>query len=204
MRKFMSLFIIFVMLFAAGCSTSPKPESTVSDFMEAGKKFDFTEMRAMINPSNLGSIEKVSELNKKDSDNIYQKYFFDYFKENAAKITYTIKGSKFEKNDKAIVSVDIKYVNGGPLLITTLGDVLGRLMTLAMSGTRVNDEETGQMFIEALEEQKKNNPESFTKKTLDIQLIKLDKKWYIDEPNEEFIDIFLSNFISVMNDLNRK
>lgn len=203
MRKLVSIFVIFAILFTVGCSSAPKPESTVSEFIEAGKKFDFIQMRAKINPSNLGSLEKITDLNKEDSENIYQKHFFNYFKENATKITYTVKASKIE-NDKAIVSVNLKYVNGGPLLIATLGDVLGRLMTLALSGTRVSDEETGQMFIDSLEAQKKNNLESFTEKTLDIQLIMLDKKWYIDKPNEEFIDIFLSNFISVMNELNRK
>lgn len=203
MRKYVSILVIFAILFTVGCSAAPKPESTVSAFIEAGKKFDLIQMRAMINPSNLGSMEKISDLNKEDSENIYQKHFINYFKENAAKITYTVKDSKIE-NDKAIVTVNLKYVNGGPLLIATLGDVLGRLMTLALSGTRVSDEETGQLFIDTLEAQKKNNLESFTEKTLDIQLIRLDKKWYIDKPNEEFIDIFLSNFISVMNDLNRK
>lgn len=96
----MSLLFIIGIFFIAGCSNFPKPQSTVSDFIEAGKKFDLTKMATGVNPSNSSSKEKIADLMKdgKDKDQ-YQKYFLDYFKENTAKITYTVKGSKIE-NDK--------------------------------------------------------------------------------------------------------
>lgn len=78
----MSLLFIIGIFFIAGCSNFPKPESTVSDFIEAGKKFDLTKMATMVNPSNSSSKEKIADLmkDKKDNDQ-YQRYFLDYFKE---------------------------------------------------------------------------------------------------------------------------
>lgn len=122
----MSLLLLIGVFFIAGCSSFPKPESTVSDFIEAGKKFDLTKMAISVNPSNSSSKEKIADLMKDGNDrDQYQKYFLDYFKENAGKITYAVKGSKIE-NDKATVTVDFKYVNGGPLLKATLGDVFSK------------------------------------------------------------------------------
>ena len=195
MRKFVSLLVVG-MLFVVGCSTSPKPESTVSNFIEAGKKFDLVQMATMINPSSSGSKEKITDLTKEDSENKFQKYFLDYLKENAAKITYTVKGSKIE-NDKATVSVNFKYVNGGLLLKATIGEVFSKAISLAFSGVELSDEETGQMFVDAMKKQKGVTTESFKEKMVDIKLVKVDKKWYIDEPNEELLDVLMSDFISV-------
>jgi len=202
MRKFVSLLVVIGMLVVVGCSTSPTtPESTVSNFIEAGKKFDFPQMATMINPLSSISKEKITDLTEEDSENEYQKYFLDYLKENAAKITYTVKESKIE-NDKATVSVDFKYVNGGLLLKATLGEVFSKVIPLAFSGVELSDEETEQMFVDAMKKQKEVTTESFIEKTLDIKLVKVDEQWYIDELNDELLDVFMSNFISVGNEIN--
>lgn len=180
-----------------GCSNSPKPESTVSDFIEAGKKFDLIKMATMVNPSNSSNKDKIADLMKDETDkDQYQKYFLDYFKENAAKITYTVKESKIE-NDKATVTVDFKYVNGGPLLKATLGDVFSKAISLAFTGVEMNDEEMGQMFVSAMKTQKETFKDSFVEKSVDLKLTKVENKWYIDELSDEFLDVFLSNFNSV-------
>ena len=193
----MSLLFIIGILFIAGCSISPKPESTASDFIEAGKKFDLTKMATMVNPSNSSSKVKIADLMKDgNAKDQYQKYFLDYFKENAAKITYKVKGSKIE-NDKATVTVDFKYVNGGPLLKATLGDVFSKAISLAFTGVEMNDEEMGQMFVSAMQKQKETFKDSFVEKSVDLKLMKVENKWYIDEPSDELLDVFLSNFNSV-------
>ena len=188
-------------LFIAGCSISPKPESTVSDFIEAGKKFDLTKMATMVNPSNSSSKEKIADLMKDGNAKDQYQYFLDYFKENAAKISYKVKGSKIE-NDKATVTVDFKYVNGGPLLKATLGDVFSKAISLAFTGVEMNDEEMGQMFVSAMQKQKETVKDSFVEKSMDLKLTKTDSKWYIDEPSEELLDVFLSNFNSVGKEIN--
>lgn len=190
-------------LLIAGCSNFPKPESTVSDFIDAGKKFDLTKMATMVNPSYSSSKEKIADLtNDKKNNDQYQKYFLDYFKENAAKITYTVKETKIE-NDKATVTVDFKYVNGGPLLKATLGEAFSKAFSLAFTGVQMNDEEMGQMFVSAMQKQKETIKDSFVEKSIDLKLTKVDNKWYIDEPSEDLLDVFLSNFNSVGKEFNK-
>jgi len=200
LRKLMGLLLIIGIFFIAGCSNFPKPESTVTDFIEAGKKFDLTKMATMVNPSNASKVTDVMK-DGKDSKDQYQKYFLDYLKENATKITYSVKGSKIE-NDKATVTVDVKYLNGGPLLKATIGDVFSKAFSLAFTGVTMKDEDMNQMFISAMQKQKETVKDSFVEKTIDVKLAKANNKWYIDEPSDDLLNVFTSNFVSVGKEIN--
>ena len=105
MRNIVRILCMLIVLLLAGCA-SDKPETTVSNFIEAGKKFDVVKMSENINPSEIDSKEKVEDIAKMDDDSEeqYQKYFFDYFKDNAAKITYKINSSTID-GDRANVVV---------------------------------------------------------------------------------------------------
>jgi hypothetical protein len=203
MRKLIVLLSILIVVFLAGCSTA-KPESTVTAFAEAGKKFDLVKMAETINPSNTNNKEKIQDFTKNGNDPVdqYQKFFIDYFKENAAKITYQIKGTTVAE-DKATVTVDFKYVNGAPLLKGTISDVFAKAISMAFTGMEINDEEMGQMFVTSMKNQQQTIQESFTEKTLDIKLVLVDSKWYIDDLGDELLDVFTSNFISVGNELDK-
>ncbi len=197
MRKIISVFLIIFLVFTVGgCANSPKPESTVKEFIEAAKKFDFESMAAKVNSSK----EKVTDLAKDENDQ-YQKYFLDYLKSNATKITYTIKDTKIDSNT-AVVTVDFKYPNGGPLLKATIAEVFTKAMSLAFTGVELTEEETGQMFVAAMQKQQKELAESFTEKTLEIKCSKVDNQWYIDEPSDDLLDVIMSNFISVGKEFN--
>lgn len=205
MKKFINLLFVLIIgiVFVTGCSFGPKPESTVSNFIDAGKKFDLTQMATMVNPADA---QKVTDMTKgKDSKaetDQYQQYFMDYFKDNASKITYTIKGTKVEK-DNATVTVDFKYVDGGPLLKATLGDVFSKAISLAFTGVQVKDDEMGQMLVSSMAKQKETIKETTAEKTIDISLSKIDNKWLINKPSDELLDVFMSNFISVGNEINK-
>lgn len=198
MKKFISIVAIIGLLFVTGCSSFAKPDKTVSDFIDAGKKFDLAQMAAFINPANTDGKTKITDITKDGNKeaNQYEKYFLDYFKENAAKITYTIKDSKID-GDKATVPVDFKYVNGSPLLKATIGDVFSQAMSLAFTGVQMKEDDTNQLFMSAMKKQKANIQESFVEKTVDVNLVKVDNKWYIDKPSDELLDVFMSNFVSV-------
>ncbi|MCR3922797.1 MAG: DUF4352 domain-containing protein [Firmicutes bacterium] len=199
MRKLISFFMIMAMVFTiTGCSDSAKPEATVSEFIEAAKVFDFDKMATTINPSNLNN-EKITDLMESDDDQ-YQKYFLDYLKANANKITYTIADVKIDDNT-AIVSVDTRYVNGGPLLKATIAEVFTKAIALAFTGVEMTEEETSQMFISAMQTQEEVVAESFVEKTIDVKCTKIDNQWYIDEPSDELLDVIMSNFISVGKEL---
>ncbi len=201
MRKLKSFLSILVVVLLAGCSTA-KPESTVSAFIEAGKKFDLVKMAETVNPSKVSDKEKIESLTQEGNNpiNQYQNYFLEYLRENAAKITYTVNNTIIE-GEKATVSVDFKYVNGSPLIKSTIEEIFTKAMSMAFSGEEVSDEEMREMFVSAMKDQQQSIEESFVEKSIDIKLVQVDKKWYIDESSDELLDVFTSNFISVGNEL---
>ena len=60
--------IIALFITIPGCNNLAKPESTVSDFMEAAKNFDFDTMKTKINPTNLSNDENINELTTEDDE----------------------------------------------------------------------------------------------------------------------------------------
>ncbi len=119
-------------------------------------------MASMVDPTDSSSKTKVSDLMKdgEDGTSQSQKYFLDYFQENAAKITYTVKEPKIE-NDQASVTVDFKYVNGEPLLKAVLQDVFTEAYTSATTGSEIKDEEIEQMLMSAMQKYKATIQESY-------------------------------------------
>ncbi|MZP43322.1 DUF4352 domain-containing protein [Heliobacterium gestii] len=191
------------MFLLVGCSNSPKPETTVTKFIEAGKSFNFEQTAQFINsanPNNNDRFLKITKPDKEDMNNF--QYFVDYFKDNAAKITYSIKSSTIE-DDKATVSVDFKYINGGPLLKATVGEVFTKVLPLAFSGVEMKKEDMGPLFAAALKKQREVIPESFAEKTIDVKLIKLNNQWLINETSDELVDVFMSNFISAGKEIDK-
>lgn len=201
MKKVFNVFLILaIVLSVAACSSQPKPETTVSEFIEAAKMFDFDKMSSEINPASSPSKEKISELEEGPEENSYEKYFMDYLKSNAKKITYEIKDSVID-GDNATVTVDFKYVDGGPLIKATIGDVFSQVISMAFAGVEMNDDEMSQLFVSSMEEQKGNISESFTERTVDLKCIKIDNKWYLDDIGDDFVDVIISNFGTVAEEL---
>ncbi|AHF11396.1 MULTISPECIES: DUF4352 domain-containing protein [Dehalobacter] len=204
MKKLTGLLLIIGMFFIAGCANIPSPESTVTSFIEAGKKFDLPQMASIVDPTDSNSKTKILDLMRdgEDGKSQSQKYFLDYFQENAAKITYTVKEPKIE-NDQATLTVDIKYMNGEPLLKAVLQDVFTEAFTSAITGSEIKDEEIEQMLMSAMQKHKATIQESYVEKSINVQLIKVNRHWYISQPSDELLDVFLSNFILVTKELNK-
>ena len=201
MKKTISILLILVMFLSlTACSNQQKPETTVSEFIEAAKMFNFEKMASIINPSSSPSKEKISELEKGSEENSYEKYFMDYLKSNAKKITYEIKDSTID-GDNATVTVDFKYVDGGPLLKSTIGDVFSQVISMAFAGVEMNDEEMSQLLVSSMEKQKENISETFTERTVNLKCIKIENKWYLDDISDDFLDVIISNFGTVAEEL---
>ena len=208
MRKQLSIILVLFVIFnLTGCLNPTKPDSTVISFIEAGKKFDTNKMAEAVNPSKTDNKKKIENLGQNDDDkekleldDQYQKYFMDYIKENAEQITYNIKSSTI-KEDSATINVEFEYLNGGPVLKAAIGEAFSQLVPMAFSGMEVSEEDSAQIFLSALKDKQENIEETFTKKTLDIKLVKVDNKWYIDEPIDELLDVVTSNFISAAREI---
>ncbi|WP_287704902.1 DUF4352 domain-containing protein [Dehalobacter sp.] len=53
-----------------------------------------------------------------------------------------------------------------------------------------------------MQKHQKTIQESYVEKSINVQLIKVNRHWYISQPSDELLDVFLSNFISVTKELN--
>lgn len=197
MGKKMSLIIITIAMLMAisGCSAQKKPDAMVSEFIGDMKNFNLEEMASKVNPEDESGREEVTSLFEEEEDE-FQKYFLDYMKSNAKKITYEIKESEID-GDSAVVSVKFKYIDGGPLFKATISEYITEAFSLIFSGKEMTDEENSEMFISIMEEQSEIIEDAFVEKTLDIKCINVDDDWYIDEPSEELLDVFMSNALSV-------
>ncbi|WP_320164944.1 hypothetical protein [uncultured Trichococcus sp.] len=179
----------------AGCSGA-KPESTVEEFFTAGQQLDAEAMAATILSTNEEEVKETEELLLDDSN----EYLVEYFKTNAEKMTYEVTGSEID-GDKAVVTMNAKYVDGAPLIKATISSAFMKMLPLAFSGTEMTEEETNQMFADTMKEQAEIVSETFKEATLKIDLVKQDNEWYITEITDEMMDVVMSGFMSLSTEL---
>ncbi len=201
MKKKISIVLLsmLVLVLAVGCS-GDKPEATVAEYIEAMKDFDVDGMASKVNPKKRADLNEFNELyNEEDS---MEKYFLDYIESNAKKIKYEINDSEID-GDKASVNVDFKYVDGAPLFKATFAEYMKEMFAIAFTDLEqeITEEEYGRVFVDTMEEQRNIIEETFTEKNLDIELIKIEDQWYIDEVSKELLDVAMTNILSVGEEL---
>lgn len=201
MKKKISIVLLsmLVLVLAVGCS-GDKPEATVAEYIEAMKDFDVDGMVSKVNPKKRADLNEFNELyNEEDS---MEKYFLDYIESNAKKIKYEINDSEID-GDKASVNVDFKYVDGAPLFKATFAEYMKEMFAIAFTDLEqeITEEEYGRVFVDTMEEQRNIIEETFTEKNLDIELIKIEDQWYIDEVSKELLDVAMTNILSVGEEL---
>lgn len=195
MKKLILTIILAAMLMAfSGCGAA-KPDATVDKYFAAAQKMDVEAMALTIVPSNTEDLDRTKNLMNDDDKDDYTKYFFDYLKSNAEKITYKITESEVD-GDNSVVTVDCKYVDGGPLLKATIGEAFLQIFQMAISGVQATEEEMGQMFISIMEEQSAVLEETYKESTVKINLTMQEGTWYISEVSDEMVDVIMSGFIS--------
>lgn len=201
MKKLLSMALLtMVMVMMAGCF-SAKPDKAVSEFIESGKLMDSEKMSTSLNPNDKTLIEDFKK-GWESSNNEDTKFIADYLKANAAKITYTIKESKVDK-DKAVVKVAFKFVDGGPVMKGSVTQFFSEAMPLAASGTELTEAKATEMMEKAFNNQIKINKETMMDKEVEVSCIKVDNKWYISEVKPELSNVFMSNFITAGEELNK-
>ncbi|OUL09490.1 hypothetical protein B0533_04830 [Sedimentibacter sp. SX930] len=179
----------------AGCSGA-KPESTVEAFFTAGQQLDTEAMAATILSSNQEEVTETEELLTDDSND----YLVEYFKANAEKITYEVTGSEVDGN-KAVVTMNAKYVDGAPLMTATVSSVFSKILPLGFSGSELSEEEMDQIYEATMKEQAEIVPETFTEATLKIDLVKENNQWYITEITDEMVDVVMSGFMLLSSEI---
>jgi len=190
--------MMIISLTACGSST-PSPKNTVEQYLSAAKKLDGETMSELVIPSNTEDAEIMENLTLEDEDS-YSKFFGKFFKENANKMTYNILEST-ENGDEANVSVETKYIDGGPLISATMGEAVTRMLGIALQGKEPSEEEIDEMFSDILKEQEAKNEPTFKTQTMNIHLKKQNEKWYITEVHDELKDVITLGFYSAVESL---
>lgn len=196
------LAVALLVLGLSGCSAA-KPEDTVVGFMEAAKAFDLEGMMdftaGYYDDSDEEREREIGEFLNIGEDS-YQDYFFDYLKSNAGEITYAVTDAEIE-GDTAVVTMDVKYPDGVPLLKAAMTDVFAQAFKVAFSGVELSEEKMEQMFFSAMQENAELFSEQFVEETISVDCIRIENKWYVKEMDEELANILLSNFLSFAEEM---
>lgn len=173
----------------------PNPEDTVTKFFRAAQRFDGEALAAFIDPSKTELISETKSINGLEDDEEMPKFLLDLFKTNAKKIDYKIIETVVDGNN-ALVTVEAKYLDSGPILKGTIAEAFVKLMEIAFSGNEITDEETDEIFQTTMQEQIKLLEETYKEATLNINLTMVDSTWYLTDVDEALMDVIMSGFIS--------
>lgn len=204
MKTLISILVGTILLLSlAGCGAA-KPEATVEKFFTAAQKLDAETMASTIVPSNTKDVTDMksmlsTEQVPEDQVVLYE-YLSEYLKSNAGKMTFKVTGSEIN-GDNAVVTVDCKYVDAGPVFKATMGALMQKMLSIAFSGTEIAEEQTSQMFVDTMKEQANSMSETYKESTVKVNCIKQDNTWYISETTDEIKDVVTSGFVTASKDM---
>lgn len=196
-KKLFSIIIAALLLVSMiGCSSS-KPEIAVNTLMKNAQKFDIDGIKETLRPELRDNDIATEGLDSDETMNLY----LDYFKDNAKKIKYSI-GDIVVDDDFASVNVEVQYVDGIDALESAVIKLLKESFAGTFSGDEMSDEEMQEVVSTALTNYQSEHGDEFVTTSIVLDCIKIDNKWYIDDLDDDFLNVIFCNFVSFMNSLN--
>lgn len=196
-KKLFSIIIAALLLVSMiGCSSS-KPENAVNTLMKNAQKFDIDGIKETLRPELRDNDIATEGLDSDETMNLY----LDYFKDNAKKIKYSI-GDIVVDDDFASVNVEVQYVDGIDALESAVIKLLKESFAGTFSGDEMSDEEMQEVVSTALTNYQSEHGDEFVTTSIVLDCIKIDNKWYIDDLDDDFLNVIFCNFVSFMNSLN--
>lgn len=196
-KKLFSIIIAALLLVSMiGCSSS-KPENAVNTLMKNAQKFDIDGIKETLRPELRDNDIATEGLDSDETMNLY----LDYFKDNAKKIKYSI-GDIVVDNDFASVNVEVQYVDGIDALESAVIKLLKESFAGTFSGDEMSDDEMQEVVSTALTNYQSEHGDEFVTTSIVLDCIKIDNKWYIDDLDDDFLNVIFCNFVSFMNSLN--
>ncbi|MCC0665913.1 hypothetical protein [Clostridioides sp. ZZV15-6597] len=192
MKKIILLLTTFLLAISLTACSSAKSEDTINNFFSSAKKFDFEGMNKVMENNDEKYKDILKELETEDPS---AQYVLDYLKNNASKITYTIKDSEI-KNNNAKIQVECKFVDSTPLLKEIIAEAFTKMLGMSFSGQDLTDEKTTEMLVSIMKEKQKSVEETFVTKTVEFECTKKDNKWIISSANDALADVLLSNLVT--------
>ncbi|HBF6576082.1 TPA: DUF4878 domain-containing protein [Clostridioides difficile] len=192
MKKIILALTTFLLAISLTACSSAKPEDTIDSFFNSAKKFDFEVMNKVMENNDEKYKDILKELDTKDPN---AQYVLDYLKQNASKITYTIKDSEV-KGDKATIKVECKFIDSTPLLQEIVAEAFTKMIGMSFSGQDLTDEKTTEMLVSIMKEKQKSVKETYVTKNVEFECSKKDNKWIISSVNDAVADVLLSNLVT--------
>ena len=196
-KKLFSIIIAALLLVSMiGCSSS-KPENAVNTLMKNSQKFDIDGIKETLRPELRDNDIATEGLDSDETMNLY----LDYFKDNAKKIKYSI-GDIVVDDDFASVNVEVQYVDGIDALESAVIKLLKESFAGTFSGDEMSDEEIQEVVSTALTNYQSEHGDEFVTTSIVLECIKIDNKWYIDDLDDDFLNVIFCNFVSFMDSIN--
>jgi hypothetical protein len=201
MKKAACAILSIALVFSlSACQSKAKPEDTVKGYFEAEKASDTTKASTFVNPKNASS-EASSPAASDSEEADLEKDLIDYLKGNNKKVEYTIKSTD-EKDSSATVTVDCKFVDAAPMFKDSITDYISKAFAKAFTDSASSDDSEKEI-TKLMKSRIKTTKETFASKTIKVNCVKIDEKWYIDKVNDDLQNVFSSNLVNAGNEISK-
>ena len=173
-----------------------KPAGAVNGFLRAAQSFHLTKMQKFVASDDLGDLQTMMAT----ADDPLMTGFRDYFKTNAAQISYSIRETQ-TTGDTATVTVACKYVDSTAFAQEVVKELLVGSIKDALSGKQVSKEDMAQRLSTIVAAKQKSAKTVFTTETIRIPCVKVHGRWYIATVDENLINVVMSNFFNATANL---
>ena len=193
------LITIVSLLFLSlvGCNSQGNPEDAVDNFFNYARSFKLNSIANTFEDLDNDSEEMFEDISEEKD---FPDYLLEYLKENAKEIEYKITNTEKE-NNAAVVTVEVKYIDGGGVISESFGEVFRTILTESSGDEDLSDEYLDELFEEIMKEKQSLNKEKIIEKEIIINLVESRGKWYIEEMTDELADIIMSGFIKAMDNI---
>lgn len=204
MNKKIALFIMLIaVIILAGCQKI-SPESTVDNFFKSARNLEIKKASEMLTADLAQAYEEMLKENEDFLGNeddeeitfdemkeleIYKKVETE-FKKLAGKLKHKIVDTKID-DDNAEIEVEVTYADASEPLIQAIGEMFGKMIGLAFSGTEPTEEDIINLAFETIDKSLKNSEIETATTSGVILLVKSDKQWLIKEFDENIVNALL-------------
>lgn len=198
MKKLLVLFII-LLLVVGGCTKIISPEKRIEELFEASRNLDVAHISELIDPSQLDNKEQIrksfSEEELLSEGDPFTGKLLGYFRDSARLIDYELLELEID-GDEAWASLKVSHVDSSELLSEIFTELINRAFEFYKE-----DVDPDQVYSAIIDDVVPESLEPSFERELELELVKLDDKWYFKSLDRDFIDILSAGFIRAAENL---
>lgn len=165
--------------------------ATIDGFVKEMRDFNIAGFLQYTTPDKLDE-EKIN--NQLPNDELF-KIQTEYLKKNASQITYKIEEVK-EKDNKVLAKIKFRYVDMSSILENTLNEY-----SEETEDKNIAEKEKDKILENILKREISESTPVYIEKIVKVEHIKINDKWYINNLNDDLIDVMLSDYLETFDKL---